>query len=304
MPIQTYGGLTAENKTFYERTLLERLLPDLVYQKFGQKKTAPKREGDTINFRRFENLTPNTTPLQEGVTPIANNLTITPLNATVAQYGDWIELSDKLDMVGIDPVLTETADLLGESASKVIDTIIRDVVVAGTNVQYAGGKVSKSAISATDKITGEEIKKAVKTLKNANAKRINGYYIGIIDPSVSYDIQSDPLWQDVSKYNGGQEIMKGEIGKIHGVRFIETTNTKVEDNGTVNVHSTMIIGKDAYGVCDIEGSSKPKMIIKDFGSAGTADPLDQRATAGYKLMMTAIRLQELAMIRIESAVTE
>ena len=116
----------------------------------------------------------------------------------------------------------------------------------------------------------------------------------------------DPLWQDVSKYNGGTQIIKGELGRIHGVRFVDTSNSKVFEGAGASgadVHATIILGADAYGLVDVEGSATPKMIVKDFGSAGTGDPLDQRATAGYKLLFDVVRLQELAMVRIESGVT-
>ena len=109
----------------------------------------------------------------------------------------------------------------------------------------------------------------------------------------------DPMWQDVSKYNGGTAIMDGEIGKLYGVRFIETTNVKVANN----IHSTMIIGKDAYGVCDVEKGSTPQIIVKEAGSAGTADPLNQRSSVGWKTLFTAVRLNEVAMIRIEHGVS-
>ena len=309
MATQTYQSLTAEQKTFYDRTLLERLLPNLYYQKYGQKKSAPKNEGDTVNFRKFNSLAAATTALTEGVTPSGNSLSITSITATVAQYGDFVEISDKLDLAGIDPVLTETAEILGEQAAMTIDTVVRDEVTAGTNVFYGGDATKTSEVAAEDVITADLVKKAVRALRNANAKPMEGpYFIGLVSPTVAYDLMNDTLWEDVSKYNGGTAIMKGEIGKLCGVRFIETTNNKVKAKsgaGTtaIDVHCTMIIGKDAYGVVDIEGSSKPKMIVKAHGSAGTADPLDQRATSGWKALFTAKRLNELAMVRLETAAT-
>ena len=306
MATQTYQGLTNLQKEFYERTLRNRLEPQLLYQKFGQKKPMPKNEGDKINFRRFDSLAPATTALTEGVTPEGNTITVTKVEAEVKQYGDFVEISDKLDLLGIDPVLTEMAGVLGEQAALTIDTVIRDVVVSGTNVQYAGGKEGADSITADDKITEEEIRKAVKTLKKNNAKPLkDGYYVGIIDPEVAYDIMNDPLWQDISKYSGGTQIMKGEVGKLCGVRFVETTNNKTENNGSeIKIHKTMIIGEDAYGVVDINNSSMPEIIVKPHGSGGSSDPLNQRASAGWKALLTAVRLNELAMVRIESAATE
>ncbi len=303
----TYTGLTEEQKTFYERTLLKRLTPELQYQKFGQKRAMPKNEGDKIAFRRFNAIAPKTTALTEGVTPNGSSLSVTKIETAVKQYGDYVTISDKLDMVGIDPVLTETATLLGESAGLTIDTLIRDEVVAGTNVQYAGGKANADAVTAADVVSATEIRKAVRTLRKNNAKPLEGgYFVGLIDPEVAYDIMSDPLWQDISKYSGGTAIMKGEIGKLCGVRFIETTNNKVYENNAspkARIHCTMIIGQDAYGVVDIGGSSKPEMIVKSHGSAGSADPLNQRATSGWKALLAAKRLNELSMLRIESGAT-
>lgn len=301
------GALTEENAKFYDKNLLKRLLDTLVWAKFAQKRNAPKNSGDTVSFRRFESLEPTETPLEEGVTPDGRKLVVNEVKAVVEQYGDYIEITDKIDLLGIDPVLVEASDILGEMAGVLVDNKCRDALTAGTNVIYAGGKTERAAIAAGDKLTGTLVKKAATVLKKANAKKINGYYIGIVDPDSASDLMDDPLWQDVSKYNGGTQIMKGELGKIHGVRFVDASNGKIFEGagaGGVDVHVTVILGADAYGLVDVDGSSKPKMIVKDFGSAGTADPLNQRATAGYKLMFETVRLQELAMVRIESAVSE
>lgn len=300
---QTYGNLTAEQKTFYDRTLLSRLLPNLTFLKYGQKRPMPKNEGDTINFRRFNSLDVPASSLTEGVTPDGDNLSITAVTATVAQEGNWVRLSDKISMVGIDPVLTESAALMGENAAKTLETRCADVIFKGTSQQFAGGAASAAAIAAGKVVNSEEIKKAVRTLRNNNAEPLEGgYYIGFCDPSVAYDLQNDSLWQDISKYNGAENIMKGEIGRIHGVRFILTTMCPTDATTATagTLHKTLIVGKDAYGVVDVNGSSKPEIIIKPTGSAGTEDPLNQRASVGWKAMAVTVRLQELAMVCIQS----
>ncbi len=304
----TMAAITAENKSFYEKALLQRLTPELVYARFGQKKSAPRNEGSTVNFRRFNSVAAKTSPLTEGVTPDGSALTVTAVNAAVKQYGDFVRISDMLDLTGIDPVITEMAQVLGESAGLAVDTVVRDVVLGGTSVQYANGRASRKAVVAGDNLTSAEIRKAVRTLRKNHAKPIDGgFYIGIVDPDTAYDLMSDTLWQDVSKYNGGQQIMKGEIGKLCGVRFVETGNGKTvtngADSGAIDLHQTMIVGADAYGVVDIAGTSKPQIIIKSTESGGTADPLNQRSTVGWKALFAAVRLQELAMVRIEHAVT-
>ena len=300
---QTYGNLTAEQKTFYDRTPLSRQLPNLTFLKYGQKRPIPKNEGDTINFRRFNSLDVPAASLTEGVTPDGDNLSITAVTATVAQEGNWVRLSDKISMVGIDPVLTESAALMGENAAKTLETRCADVIFKGTSQQFAGGAASAAAIAAGKVVNSEEIKKAVRTLRNNNAEPLEGgYYIGFCDPSVAYDLQNDSLWQDISKYNGAENIMKGEIGRIHGVRFILTTMCPTDATTATagTLHKTLIVGKDAYGVVDVNGSSKPEIIIKPTGSAGTEDPLNQRASVGWKAMAVTVRLQELAMVCIQS----
>lgn len=305
MNTQTYTGIPQEQKTFYDRALLKRLLPQLVWSKWGQKKSAPKREGDTINFRRFNSLPVALTPLTEGVTPDGNSLDVSAITAVVKQYGDYVTLSDKIDLTAIDPVITETTTLLGEQAGLTIDTLARDILVAGTTVQYAGDVAGRINVAA--KLTTDEVKKAVRTLRKNKVKPISGgAYIGLIDAETEYDIMSDPLWVDVAKYSDKEKIYDGEVGKLFGVKFIRTDNPKVftgEGAAGVDVHCTIIIGKDAYGICDIAGSSKPEIIVKPYGSAGTADPLNQRSTCGWKCMFTVKILQELAVLRIEHTVT-
>ena len=307
MATQVLTDFTVENKEFYDTALLKRLLPNLVFTKYGQKKPLPKNHGDTISFRKFSPLEPATTPLTEGVTPSGSDMKISEIKATIKQYGDFIEVSDIFDKVGNDPVITENCAVLGEQAGLNIDNVVRDILVAGTNVQYAGGVASTATVAA--KISSDEVMKIARTLRAANAKPLqDGCFIAVVDPFVAFDLMNDKLWQDVSKYNGGTEILKGEIGKLSGVRFIQTTETKVKTgagSGSKDVHCVLVFGKDAYGVIDLEGSgAKPEIIVKDFGSSGTADPLNQRATQGWKAEFTAIRLNELAMLRFECIVSD
>lgn len=300
----TTTTLSVEAQTFYDRTLLERLTPNLVFAKYGQKKVLPQNEGNTVNFRRFNSYAPATTALTEGVTPAGKTPTVTEVEAELEQYGDFTEYSDFIDMVGIDPVVTEITEVHGEQAGNTIDQVIRDVVSAGTNVIYATG-ADTSAVTANDKLTGTLVKKAVKTLRRANAKPLEGgYFIGIIHPDVADDLMNDALWQDVSKYNGGEEIKKGEVGRLHGVRFIVTTNAKVKEGAgasSADVYCSMIIGKGAYGVVELEGAAKPQTIVKPVGSSGSSDPLNQRGSVGWKAAVATARLDELSMVRIETS---
>ncbi len=305
--VTTQTSLAPTMQTYYDKKLLARLLAMLVHLKWAQKKPIPKNGGKTINMRRFSPLAHATTPLVEGVTPAGNNLAITEIEATLAQYGDFIEISDVLDLTAIDPVLDETADLLGEQAAQTLDVITRDILAAGTTVQYANGKLSRATIAATDVLTVLEIRKAVRTLKRNNVKTVDGKnYVAIVEPGATFDLQSDPKWEEPAKYAGSGQIFDGEVGRLYGVRFVETSYAKIfagAGASGADVLATLVIGKDAYGMSDINSSGAVKNIIKAFGSGGTSDPLDQRATSGWKVLFTVKILEQLAMVRIEHGVS-
>lgn len=303
--------LSAEDKTFYERTLLERLLPQLNFYKDARKKKLPKNAGRTMNFRKFNSLTAPSASLTEGKTPDGNDLSITTVTATVAQEGDYIVISDLIQMTGIDPVLTEASELLGEEAGVVVDNRIQAALSKGTNVYFAGGATTRAGLeSATTKnLTADDIKKIVRKLKNANAKRFSdGFYHMQIDPDIAYDLMSDSAWVDVSKYAKPEQMVKGELGKMHGMKFFETTNLNTVDSSDtaqskIEVHIAYAYGKDSYDCIDLEGGAgKPEIIVKPNGSAGTDDPLNQRASAGWKNCFTAVITQPMALVRVETGV--
>lgn len=302
--------LSAEDKTFYERALLERLLPQLNFYKDAQKKKLPKNQGRTMNFRKFNSLTAPSASLTEGVTPDGNDLNVTTVTATVAQEGDFVLISDLIQMTGIDPVLTETSELLGEEAGVVVDNRIQTAISGGTNVYFAGGATTRAGLETaeTKHLTADDIKKIVRKLKNANAKRFSdGYYHMQIDPDIAYDLMSDSAWVDVSKYSKPEQMAKGELGKMHGMKFFETTNLSIVDSSAgsskIPVHIAYAYGKDSYACIDLEGGAgKPEIIVKPNGSAGSADPLDQRASAGWKNCFTAVITQPLALVRVETGV--
>ncbi len=385
---------TQLNKTFYDRQLLESARTRFVHAKFGQMRPIPRNSGKRVEFRRWNLFDANAAmkALEEGVTPSGQSLSQSNVEALVSQYGAYVEVSDLLDMTGYDQVITESAELLGEQLGTVVEWVTRDAMNAGNNVQWAGGKTSRSALTASDKLTVDEIRKAVRTLKRAKARPFcederKPHFICICSPDATYDLQNDALWQDVSKYSNAEAIYSGEIGRLFGVVFVESTEAKVfrqsvwnkvseatsssasfvlknaptdaeaaylsrednpirigdasytiagfdpatntvtlketasltadaivysEDAGALDsqtktamdVHSTLIFGKDAYGVVDVAGSGALQIIIKPHGSAGTQDPLDQRATVGAKVAAyTAVILNELWLLRIEHAVS-
>ena len=290
--------LSPEMKVFYSDYLIDNAVGKMVHDQFGQKHPIPKNGGKTIEFRKYSPLPKLLTPLTEGVTPDGQSLTVTTIEATVAQYGGYVTLSDVLLMTAIDNNMVQATKLLGNQAGATLDTITREVLNGGTNVVYAGGASGRAGLTATNKLTVDDIKKAVRALKTQNADKIGDSYVAIIHPDVTYDLTNDPAWQAVKDYDP-KDWYEGEIGKIAGVRFVETTEAKIFDGG---VYSTLILGENAYGVTEIEGGGL-QHIVKQLGSAGTADALDQRATVGWKATKVAERLVEQFMVRIESKST-
>ena len=309
--VTTDTGLSKEMKTFYSDYLIDMAEPNLVHDQFGQKHPIPKNGGKIIEFRKYDSLPKALTPLTEGVTPNGQKLSMSVITSKVEQYGGYIELSDILLLTAIDNNLVQATKLLGSQAGRTLDTITREVLNGGTNVQYAEGQVTARNALVGGQATGnhyltvDAVRRAVRFLKVMNAPKINGNYVGIIHPDVSYDLMSDPKWVNVKTYSDPDGIYEGEIGKIEGVRFVETSEAKVFDGAGasgVDVYSTLILGADAYGVTEITGGGL-EHIVKQLGSAGTADPLNQRATAGWKATKTAERLVEQYMVRIETAST-
>lgn len=299
------SGLSAENKTFYDMTLLDEAQAALVHDQFAQKRPIPMNGGKTIEFRKFASLPKATTPLTEGVTPDGKSLNVTAVTATVAQYGDYITQSDVLELTSIDNTIVEATKILGRQAGLTLDTVTRNVLQSGTNVTYCpksdGSEVtSRAGLDATCQLTVKVVQQVVAKLKGQNAPTINGKYVAIIHPYVAYSLMRDPEWIDAHKYAQPDNLFTGEIGEIAGVRFVETTEAKVYDGG---VFGTLIMGANAYGVTEITGGGL-QTIIKQKGSAGTADPLDQRSSIGWKAIKTAELLIPNYLVRVESKVAD
>jgi N4-gp56 family major capsid protein len=295
----TTEELPIEVKTYYSDYLIDNAKPNLVHNQFAQKNAVPKNGGKNVNFRRFMPFSKAVAVLSEGVTPNGGKLSVTEVTATLREYGYFVALSDTLMLTSIDNTVLETTKLLGNQAGLTLDSLTREVLNGGTNVMYSGGVSARTSLDETCKITVDDIFKAARFLKAQNAPKIDGSYVAIIHPDIAYDLMRDPEWIEVAKYNGSTKLFEGEIGKLGGVRFVETSEAKIITTSTQTVYSTMVIGANAYGVTELEGGGL-KTIIKQLGSAGTSDPLDQRSTIGWKAYHTAERLVENYMIRIES----
>lgn len=298
-------GLSAEMKTFYDMTLIDEASPLLIHDQFGQKRPIPAGKGKIIEFRKFAPLDKAITPLTEGVTPAGKRMEVTTVTAEVSQYGDYITQSDVLELTALDNTILEASKLLGRQGGATLDTVVRNVLQSGTNVTYcpkvaADGTetdvTSRAGLDNTCQLTVKVVQQVVAKLRAQNAPTIKGKYVAIIHPFAAYDLMRDPEWIDAHKYAQPENLFEGEIGEIAGVRFVQTTEAKIYAGG---VFSTLFMGDGAYGVSEITGGGM-QMIIKQKGSAGSADPLDQRSSCGWKAMKTAAILVEQYLVRVES----
>lgn len=382
MNTQTTGGLSAEMKTYYGMELLENARPQLVHNQFAATKGLPVGGGKTVEWRKFGAFDKALTPLTEGVTPDGSGISVSYITKELAQYGDYTTVSDMLDLTAIDDVVLEITDRHGANMGLTLDTVTRNEIQQGEQVIYAPRKdgnssaevVHRYALDGQCKMTSELVAKAATQLKKMNAPTFDGKYVCIIHPSVAFDLRQDEAWIAAHQYAAATELFSGEIGELHGVRFVETTeakiycgenlasdsrtlkvSTKVEGSksigftgGTVAVNALagrfvlvggkrveitantansmtvsenvtaeanaviypgeggaegaavygcLFLGKNAYGVVDL--SEGTEVIVKPRGSSGTADPLDQRSSVGWKGVHAAAILYNEYMVRVE-----
>lgn len=335
-----FDGMTTSNsrvkiEDYYDRVALRKALPLLVYRKFAQHRLMPKNSGKIIRFTRWGRLAPATTPLTEGVTPTGSQLTYSDITATLQEYGDWVPITDQVNLLAIDPILTEAVSQLGYQEGETLDVLARDALMAGSNAVYAGTATGRATVVAA--LTRKDIDRAVMSLKAAMAKRITKQvnatvnystspiapaFIGICSVYTEPDIMAMAGFVPVEKYARQNDVMEGEFGSVGGVRFISTTQApsfanaggSVTGDSTVmstggskaDVFATIIFGADAYGEVPLSAMSSA-VIIKGGNQndrSNTADPLNQRSSAGWKTFRAFKILNDLWLVRVEHAVTK
>lgn len=304
----TSTGLAPGMQTYYNRLLLETFEPELVHLQFGDEHRFPANSGLTMNFRK---LIPLDTDIQraklsEGEPGESVMLAETEVVVTLEQYGEYARCTDKLDMSHLDLTLQRKTKLFANNGARTIDAVVREELATCTNVIYANGKTSRSALTASDKLSSKELRKAVRALKKKHAQTFGGYYIAIVGPDTFYDLQDDEAFVAVSRYQDKEAVYTGEIGRLFGCRIVETTEAKIfEGAGTsgADVASIIVLGQYAYGYTDWTGAN-PRMIVKPTGSAGTSDPLEQISTVGWKMDGFGVKLlQPEYAVRIECGFT-
>lgn len=288
---------------YYEKKRLSRLEFDLHLQEWAEKKPMPKNSGNEIVWTRHTNFGANVTPLVEGVTPNGLTMQSVQISAIPLQYGDYVALSDYLIAEAIDPVMEGAIELLTYRQALSADTIVRNTLHGNVTDQFAGGAANEAAIVLANVFNAPEARKAAYKLRKLAVRPVGDSYAAVVHPAQIFDLQSDNSigsWLEINKYTTTGPLYKGEIGKMYGIRFVESQNIQFVNNGTVDVYRAFVFGKEGYGTTELSGNGN-KMITKQLGSGGTEDPLDQRATVGFKYSFVCKVLDAQRIIEVHSA---
>ena len=298
---QAFDGvntLSGELKAFYDTELLENARAELFYAQFAMKQTLPANHGKTVEWRKF-NTFDRAAMLQEGVIPTGQKFGMSSKTGSINQYGTYTSISDILETRAYDPIILAATEEMGASAAETQEVLIRDGLLINTNVLYCDNiTLATGAVVSTPTTPGEMeataetmsaftpdmVAKAVTLMAKNRVPKINGKYYAVIHPSIAYDLRKSDAWVEVHKYSATSEIFNGEIGELHGCRFIMNTFAPIlageyaNKAGTVT-YATYFFGKDGFGIIDPEGGAL-QVIVKNRGQIG--GPLEQYSTVGYK----------------------
>ena len=307
----TTDAMTPSMKTFYDTELLENAREKLIFQQLGRKQALPARHGKTVEWRKWKTL-PGVDKLKEGVIPEGKTLGMTSMTVPIDQYGMYVTISDQLELHAVDDAILGATEEIGASAGESYDKLVRAVLMTGANVMfadiydaegnYASTPDSRAARAAgatkVAHLTPKMVNKAVTAMKKNKVPTMSGgKYVAVIHPSVAEDLRESKAWNEYHKYAATTEIFNGEIGELHGVRFVESNLAPIVKEGDTAVYLTMFFGKDAFGVIDPEGAGM-ETIIKDKGQIG--GPLNQFSTIGTKFSMAAKILYPERLLTLES----
>jgi len=285
--------------TYLEKQFLTILRNNLLLARWGKKKRLAKGQGSTMNWRRWTDLTDATTALAEGASPSGSALTLNSVTGTLAQYGAFVTITDFLSMTAVNDVMTEALDLIGYNGASTVDAVIRNVIDTASGgfthnfADPANNTTIANVESGADEFGTAEILAATEDLRAGNAPAFDdGLYVGVIHPFAEANLLSQSAAgtaMEFLKYTDSSPMVKGLIGSIYGVKLHRSAHIRADATST-NTYRNLIFGKDAYGIVDIE-SGALQLIVHPTGSAGSEDPLNQRATVGFKVTMVAVTLE-------------
>lgn len=281
----------AVKNRYYISRFLKTATPKLQHKQLGQlDQQIEKGQGGygsgVVYWTRFENLPVVTSGQGEGVPTTAVSLTAVNVTGSTAQYDAAVSISDLLVYTSFGDMMKKAVERLGENAGKSVDTLVRNSISESMTSQISTGAAHITAIPSTGVLSISELRKAKRTLSRNDAMEIGGYWVAVVHPDALFDLQGDTAtggWIDANRYAGSDRLFSGEVGKLMGIRFLESSNAYVMSTASVtasaSVYVTNIVGQEAFGVTNLQ---KLEVMIHGFGSGGVADPTNKVATAGWK----------------------
>ena len=322
------------NSSADRRTLIRRATYDLIGRIIDPQ---PKHETNVRKYRRYHSLARAIAPLAEGVTPPGKRLTFTDITATLEQYGDLVELTDRIydlheDMKG-NRLVDEVSDIMGEQAAETIEVMRFNVLKAGTTVFYANGVNSRGSVNSAPtrgdfrkiyrffkKNKAREISRIISATPNVATEPVGAAYFAIGHTDLDADLRGISGFVPVEKYSDSMKALPGEVGKIENFRIVltplfepweaaGTSGTTFLANGAVpststkaDVYPLIFVARDAYGIVPLQGSRSVSVTVLN-PTPDKSDPLGQRGFASWKTMQTAVILNEQWIARLECAAT-
>ena len=300
------GAMSPAMKTYYDTELLENARPRLIFSQLGKSQFLPANHGDSVQWRKWNTFDKALAPLQEGVIPSGQKLGQSAVSVSVQQYGDYAAVSDRLNLHAVDNVILGAAEEMGAAGGETADTLVRNELCTGTSVLYADTVDANGVPSSTpsgrcqlaasnNRLTPDTVNKAYTFLKKQKAPFFEGNkYVAVIHPSVTYDLRSHPDWVEAHKYASAREIFEGEIGELHGVRFVESTEAPVFNGGTLFSASQSYLTFSAYSGTDTTASadcgvtSAYKIKVAETLTAAIAEALVGRKIHVYDCSASAL----------------
>lgn len=262
--LNTTATLSPEVSTYYEKVFLKRAEYEFVAKEGGQMRTHSTGEGRTVNFTRYTPLTISTTPLAEGSNPSISNITASTIAMTLSEYGQTVQMSKFLTLVGIDSNMKEKISLVGQHMGQTINRLVLNELGNGTAL-FANGK-NTSTYAASDTFSASSIRGAVRTLElNGAPTYPDGMYMGKASVQAKYQLLGDSTWLNAKTYSDVKDLYKGEMGELFQVRWLLNKDSlsavgAASEASVVAAFKSYIHGSDAFGCFDLEGD-KPRLYI-------------------------------------------
>lgn len=272
----SFGQITSQNasggsytpipevvRDFYSKEVFFQAQPKCKFLQFAKiKRDLTAIKGKSITFVKYSNLA--------GGGSIAENATFTP--QAVAADDVKIDVIEQINAVTLTELLVKTSmmDIVGDTTKQlannlatVLDGQLATAALSTTNIVYANGKTSSSAMVAGDVFNTRTVKDAVELLAIHNAPKFytedgsDAFYVCIAHPSALRQLRDDPNWINANTYMGRRQLYAGEAGMYEGVIFIDTTNMPKLSSAAVvtkyggtfaptNGCESVIFGENAY----------------------------------------------------------